>query len=395
MSISKTVIVAGHICLDVLPEMDHLPYGVFEKLFRPGQLISVGEAVFVTGGPVSNVGLALHKLGIPTRLIAKIGNDNYGSLIQKIIAGFEAELLEGIQVDMSHPTSYSIIISPPGADRLFLHCPGVNDVFQATDIDPNLVAEADLMHFGYPPVMRQMYQAGGAELVQIFQEAKQAGITTSLDMALPDPTSLGGQANWHRILSVVLPYVDIFTPSIKEILFMLHRKQFDELVSEHRDILDGITPTLLSDLGAELIDMGARVVLLKLGHHGAFLRTTNLEGFDGFGRATPNHVDSWVNQELWSACYQVDVMGTTGSGDATISGLLSAILRQLSPQDALNAAVAVGACNVESPDAISGVCSWEVTMKRIQDGWTKLPLNLGAPGWDWDQSHDMWIKSQE
>ena len=156
-------------------------------------------------------------------------------------------------------------------DRIFLHCPGVNDTFKATDIDFDLLADADLMHFGYPPIMKQMYQNGGTELVEVFRKAKETGITSSLDMTFPDPASPGGQANWREILQTVLQYVDIFTPSLEEILFMLHKEKYDRLNAEGKDPLDGITPDILSELSAELLGMGAKMVLLKLGHRGAYL----------------------------------------------------------------------------------------------------------------------------
>ncbi len=392
MNEKKTAVVAGHICLDVLPEMGHLPSGAFDAIFRPGQLVSVGAALFATGGPVSNVGLALHKLGVPTRLIAKTGADPYGQILQQIIAGFDPDLLKGVRTDLEQPTSYSVIISPPGVDRIFLHCPGVNDVFKSADIDYELLAEADLMHFGYPPIMYEMYQNGGAELVEVFRQAKQTGITTSLDMAFPDPASPGGQVDWPQILSAVLPDVDIFMPSVEEILFMLHRAQYDEMISKHGDLLVGITPELLSDLCDELVGMGAKMVLLKLGYRGAYLCINSEDKLRNFGRAVPEKISTWANQEFWSPCYLVDVVGTTGSGDATIAGFLSAILRDLSPLEALNTAVAVGACNVEAPDALGGIRSWEETQQRIQRGWEKHELQVQDAGWSWDSQHSSWKK---
>ena len=390
----KRAVVAGHVCLDVLPDMGQLPRGEFTEHFKPGHLISVGKAKFATGGPVSNVGLALHKLGIPTQLIAKIGADPYGRILQRIIADNDPSMLRGVRVDQAQPTSYSIIISPPGVDRIFLHCPGVNDAFEAADIDFDLLAEADLIHFGYPPIMRQMYANDGAELTKLFRKAKQKEVTTSLDMAFPDPASPGGRANWQKILANTLPYVDLFTPSVEEIMFMLHREKYEALSSEHSDFLEGITANLLTDLSGELLEMGAKMILLKLGHRGAYLRTADQAKLGSLGRATPNQISNWIDQEIWSPCFQVDVVGTTGSGDATIAGFLSAFLRESSPCQALNYAVAVGACNVEATDALSGLCSWEKTLARITRGRENHPLNLDAPGWIWDNPHNLWIKKQ-
>jgi sugar/nucleoside kinase (ribokinase family) len=154
--------------------------------------------------------LALHHLGIPTQLIAKIGDDPFGRAVTRLIQGVDENLLGGLTTHKSAPTSYSIIVSPPGVDRIFLHCPGVNDLFSSADMDWSLLRKADLMHFGYPPIMAQMYKNGGDELIRVFEGAKSTGITTSLDMTSPDPASEGGRADWHVILQKVLPFVDIF-----------------------------------------------------------------------------------------------------------------------------------------------------------------------------------------
>lgn len=53
------VVVAGHLCLDIIPEFPEGTESKVEKLFIPGKLIEVKEATISTGGVVSNVGLAL------------------------------------------------------------------------------------------------------------------------------------------------------------------------------------------------------------------------------------------------------------------------------------------------------------------------------------------------
>jgi sugar/nucleoside kinase (ribokinase family) len=87
------------------------------------------------------------------------------------------------------------------------------------------------------------------------------------------------------------------------------------------------------------------------------------------------------------------VVGTAGSGDATIAGFLSALLRDMTPEDAVNAAVAVGACNVEAADTLSGFRPWEETLHRVAAGWRRRPENVSAPGWRFDDRHGLWIRS--
>jgi hypothetical protein len=76
----------------------------------------------------------------------------------------------------------------------------------------------------------------------------------------------------------------------------------------------------------------------------------------------------------------VNLVGTTGSGDATIAGFLAALLRGLGPAEALTAAVAVGACNVEAADSLSGLLPWEDVQRRIRAGWARLPASLPRKG---------------
>jgi sugar/nucleoside kinase (ribokinase family) len=390
------VVVAGHICVDVIPKLDNVPHGQFMELFQPGRLIVSGPATFSTGGPVSNTGLSLHRLGIPTRLIARVGRDPFAEIVRSIVNSYSTELSAGI-VDSDSGTSYTVIINPPGIDRIFLHHPGANDAFRANDVDYELVSKAALFHFGYPPMMHQMYANNGSELVEMLQRVKELGVTTSLDMVFPDPTSPGGRADWHAILRAAAPYVDIFLPSIEELLFMLRRDTYERMYASAPDgnILAQVTPELLSDFASELIEYGIKVMGLKLGSRGMYLRTGTAADLRMLGKAAPVDPQSWSDRELWAPCFQVNVTGTTGAGDATIAGFLSGLLRGLSPEECITAAVGVGACNVEAPDAISGVRSWEVTLERIQSGWKRHLLEIDSDGWFWDDRYQLWSKTND
>ena len=161
-------------------------------------------------------------------------------------------------------------------------------------------------------------------------------------------------------------------------------------LSRMQNILASITPELLSDIAQELIDMGARIVGLKLGYRGLYLRTGNSIHIESMGRARPRSSDAWASRELWAPCFKVAVAGTTGSGDATIAGFLAALLHELSIEEALRLAVAVGACNVEAVDALSGIRSWETTLARLAAGWEQQRLNLNCQGWNFDDANGLW-----
>jgi sugar/nucleoside kinase (ribokinase family) len=187
--------------------------------------------------------------------------------------------------------------------------------------------------------------------------------------------------------------VDVFLPSIEEILYMLRRPVYDDLfqAANGPNFLPWITPELLSDMGQQLLEMGPKLVCLKLGDRGLYLRTTDRSAIASLGRARPSDLSAWTSRELWTACFQADVVGTAGSGDSTIAGFLSALLRDMSPEEAITAAVAVGGCNVEAADTLSGVRSWDETMRRVGNGWARHKSDLDAPGWHFDKDHQLWV----
>ncbi len=392
---SPLAVVAGHLCLDIFPDLSALPHARFGEVFQPGRLLLAGPAAFSTGGPVSNTGLALHRLGIPTRLAARLGNDPFGEIVRQLVRSIDSALLQGLAASDS-ATSYSIVISPPGVDRIFLHAPAANDEFGPQDISEEILAlmagwpVPPVFHFGYPPIMRRMYTQGGQALAEVFRRAKSSRAITSLDMAFPDPDSESGRADWRAILKTVLPLVDIFMPSLDELLFLLRCPP----------LAAGEPPSsaLLDDLGAELLSMGVQVAGLKLGEYGLYLRTAHtaaewLGSLQPGRRAPlmkPGAAATWAARRLWAPCFQVQVAGTTGAGDATIAGFLSALLRGLPVEQAITAAVAVGACNVEAPDALSGLRSWEDTWLRVRSGWPRCPLHIAAPGWTWEAVNGLW-----
>lgn len=395
MSKSPSAVVAGHICLDIIPQLTGSTRDQFERTFLPGRLLEVGPVTFSTGGSVSNTGLALHKLGIQTQLMGKVGDDLLGQVVRQLLGSHGPHLADGMVVDKMVNTSYTIIISPPGVDRMFLHCPGANDTFSGADVRYEVVTESCLFHFGYPPLVKRMFEDDGAQLVEIFQRVKELGVTTSLDMTLPDPTSAAGRADWAAILRAVMPYVDVFLPSIDESLYMLRREIYEELSQPAggAGLLSRITSSLLSELSGELLEMGGRIVGFKLGDRGLYVHTAGQAVLETLGAARPSNPATWAGKELWAPCFKVDVVGTTGSGDATIAGFLSALLRDMSLEETLTAAVAVGACNVEAADALGGIRPWEETWRRVESGWARHALCINAPGWHFDDRHQVWVGS--
>ncbi|OMF34579.1 carbohydrate kinase family protein [Paenibacillus sp. FSL H8-0548] len=390
------IIVAGHICLDVIPSMNGMSHGQgIGEILAPGKLIGIGQVHLSTGGTVSNTGLALHRLGLPVKLMGKIGNDLFGDAILNILKNYGESLADGMIVAGGEHSSYSLVISPPGVDRIFLHCTGANDTFTAEDVPNVSLPGARLFHFGYPPLMRKMYQQEGAELERLLSKVKEAGLTVSLDMARPEPDSPAGQADWLKILMRVLPFVDVFLPSFEEILYMLRPEKYRELCELYgtTELLAWADGALLNSLSGQLLGMGAAIVGLKLGDHGLYLRTTaSVERLRGMGQCAPDaeRLQNWRERELLAPCYIVESVGTTGAGDCTIAGFLAGLAKGLTIEEMALGAVGTGACNVEQADAVSGIPSWGDVQGRIAASWEQRDTVLSLPDWSHRPGAGIW-----
>lgn len=364
-------VVAGHVALDFYPEL----YGPAN--LAPGRLVVVGPAMVSTGGAVSNVGIALHRLGVRVGLSAKIGDDLFGTALLDALAAHDEQLTKGIVVVAHEATSYTIVISPPGVDRSFMHCSGANQTFSAGDVPYAKLAGVRVFHFGYPPLMPRMYADHGEQLRAMFSRVQNEGVATTLDLCVPDPGSAAGQVDWPDVLAQALPFVDVFAPSIDELLFMFDRPTHERL---HRGAALGsvVDHARLTELAEVLTGMGAAVVAIKLGDQGLYLRTTReADRIDGFCERMQLVAEAWRDREVFSPCFAPRMVGgTTGSGDTTIAGLLAALLRGAGPAEVATSATAVGACSVEQVDPTSGVPSWERVTERIAEGWPRLPLEI-------------------
>ena len=374
----KKVVVAGHLCVDITPAIQGDRIADLRDFLVPGRLIDVGPADIHTGGAVNNTGLAMRFFGMDTALVGAVGTDALGDIVTRIMESHGAA--DGLIRKANGSTSYSVVLAIPGVDRIFLHHPGVNDSFGAEDIPEEALKGAALMHFGYPPAMRRMYQEGGRELVAVLRKALDAGAATSLDLSGVDESSEAGRADWRDILGHSLPMVDIFVPSAEELMFMLDRKRFHEIAEETRggdfcaqlDIGRDIRP-----LAQRCIAMGAGVALIKCGAKGMYLMCADANRLARISPRLGLRDDDWSGFETFERSYRPDViLSGTGAGDTSIAAFLTAILRGYTPARAVQLAAATGACCLSAYDALSGLKSFAELERRIDSGWPKLETTV-------------------
>lgn len=369
----KKVIAAGHICLDITPVFATGRVKKPEELLRPGELLQMQQADVHTGGSVANTGLAMKFLGADVSLMGKIGNDAFGKIVLDILKQHDAE--KGMLVAEGESTSYSVILAIPGIDRIFLHHPGANDSFTDGDVSTEALEKTALFHFGYPPIMKKMYENQGEDLVRLFARAKAAGAATSLDLAAVDAASEAGKENWKAILTKVMPYVDFFVPSIEELCFMMDRERFEEWkkragggdVTEILDVERDVRP-----LANQCMEAGAKVLLIKCGAPGMYYRTAGTEVLSKMGSNLELDAGKWADREGFERSFVPErILSGTGAGDTSIAAFLTAMLSGYTAEECVQLAAAQGASCVEAYDALSGLKTLDELQGKIADGWKK------------------------
>ena len=369
----KKVIVAGHICLDITPVFPNTKRNKVSDVLMPGKLIETDSASVSTGGAVANTGLAMKILGADVRLMGKVGTDDFGEMICNILKRYDADK-DMIRAENEN-SSYSVVLAIPGIDRMFLHCPGTNNTYSADDISDEDLREAVLFHFGYPPLMKRMYEDDGEQLIALFKRAKELGCATSLDLAAVDPESEAGKADWEKIFNNLMPYVDFFVPSIEEICFMIDRDRFNEWqkragdrdITEILDVDSDIRP-----LADKCMKLGCKVLLLKCGAPGLFYRTGSEDVIKKISQSLELDTNAWADKEGFEKSYKPDaVLSGTGAGDTSIAAYLTSMLGGDGPEECIKMAAATGACCVSAYDALSGLKPLAELKQRIEKGWDK------------------------
>ena len=379
------IVAAGHTCLDLIPafRIDGTVDNLTDVLV-PGKMIDMGDCVVVAGGPVTNAGVSIRRLGVKTELIGKVGNDDFGKEVLNWYEEHEGHFT-GIKMVEGESTSYTIAICIPGIDRFYLHHCGANDTFGYDDMDFDLVRRSKLMLFGYPPWMKKLYEDTGWELTRILKKTKDLGTTTALDLSLPDVDGYAGQVDWKAILEHWVPLSDIMAPSAEEVFYFLYRERFlakKGNLGPKESVLDHLTVKEISEVGNDLIKMGAAIAMVKCGNRGLYIRTAGKNRLSKMGAAECFDPDNWANRELWFPVYQEEkFVGALGSGDSAIAGFLSAFVWHHTIESCLRYANAAGSMNVTVPDGLTWNKGFDDLTRRIRAGWKTKELKIDEAGW--------------
>jgi sugar/nucleoside kinase (ribokinase family) len=325
MTAVHSVLVAGHLCIDITPELGSVPE------LGPGQLYEIGPAQLTLGGCVANTGLALAAAGVPTRVCSRVGDDPLGEITRRLLAERGVDL-EGVTTTAGAATSYTIVLQLPGRDRTFWHHPGANAAFTGREVNLDGV---DILHLGYPPLLPALLADDAAPLLTLLKEARRREITTSLDLAVVDPRSAVGAVDWRGVFARIMPYVDIATPSIDDLTSALAitRTPDNDLVEEcaHRLIADGCA-----------------VAAVSAGARGSYAVSAGTDRLGAAGAALSSVRSAWSSTAEWvPAGAPRRVVSTTGAGDTATAGLLYGLAQGTGIRRATRLAARFAAASIE------------------------------------------------
>ena len=364
------VVVAGYTCIDLTPEFRKGKSASIAEILKPGQLTEIEGISFLPGGAVPNVAMALKKFNNSVFLNGLVGDDFMGAALLDWLGRYGIE--EGIQVTGKEGTGFSIVLAPPGVDRIFLEAIGCNKIFDTGHINYEVVSRSKMFHFGYPPLLERFYRNRGSQLVEMFAEVQESGAVTSLDFSLPDPDSESSQLNWRGILSRVLPLVDICAPSLEEALQMVMPEDYARIHSGsgQADMINQIPLSLIREMGRKFISYGVKILLIKAAHRGAYLLCGDISSVN-------QKLGNTLDEEMWSHCEllcnaypaeEAKVINAIGAGDTAIAAFLSAILDGNGPLSSLKYASLSGRNSLYCNNLYEELRDWKDMTLEITKG---------------------------
>ncbi len=252
---------------------------VVDVLARPVQAIPEGqggtlvEEIRITAaGSAGGTAVTLAKLGAEVWSAGAIGTDALGDVLIELLRrnGVDTSLL--VRVDHVQ-TSASVLPIRPDGSRPALHVIGANASYNSTRAPWDKIESASHLHLGAPEFM------GGEEAAKILSFARAHGVVTSADLLAP-----GEQAAAIRDwIAPCLEHLDYLLPNDEQVLGL----------TGAGDVTEGCKALLARGVGCIAATAGAEGAVVA-----------DAGGMTGV------------------PAFKVDVVDTTGCGDAFSAGFL-------------------------------------------------------------------------
>ena len=272
-----TVIVFGSINLDIALGVDHLPV--------PGETVLSEGYQSIPGGKGCNQAVAAAKLGADVRMVGAVGDDAWASI--------PMAAMEAAGVDTN---DVRITDTPTGLASVMVADDGENAIIVASGANRRVEA-AQLTDIRAGDVLVCQMEVPFEETASALLKAKTAGATTVLNLA---------------------PFAELPERAWKAVDFWLVNELEGRSLAEQLGLMAVVEPSALAEHLAERLQS---TVIMTLGGEGAV--------------AVQADGSAWRVPAL-----PVEVVDTTGAGDAFTGGLAAALAKGDTLPDALKMASA-------------------------------------------------------
>ena len=280
-----------------------------------GKLRLVDGIELHCGGCAVNTGIGLARLGVKSGISGRVGQDGFGNFLKERLTG-EGVSTTGLKMVAGEQTSATAVMVSPAGERSFLHFLGANRNYSAADFDLQLLHDYRILHLAGILLTPSF---DGEPAASVMRQAREAGLVTSLD------TAWDSTGRWLKAVGPILPYTDLFLPSIEEARMLSGLKDPEEIADF-------------------FLKTGVKVVALKMGSEGSYFKSS--PGEKGF-----------------VPIYPVTVKDTTGAGDAFAAGFLAGYLQEWPLRRVTQLANAVGALAASKMGATDGILSLAETLR--------------------------------
>lgn len=250
------LLVVGELNVDlILDEIKSFPE-IGTEILADKMTISLGSSSAIFASNIS-------VLGTKTAFAGMMGNDNFGQLVLSSLNSKKVST-EFIDIEENQKTGASIALNY-GEDRAMVTFPGAMKHYSLKDIPLNAFNSARHLHLSSLFLQDNMKK----DVVELFQKAKQAGMTTSLDVQW-DPEN-----KWDVDFERLLPLVDVFLPNKSE-LFAITKMSEVERGLKYLTGISSIAAVKLDSEGSALFENG------KITYYKAF-KNNNVKDAIGAG----------------------------------------------------------------------------------------------------------------
>lgn len=229
----KKLLVIGELNIDlILNDIQGFP--------SIGTEITAGEMNFTMGSSSAIMASNCASLGINTSFCGMLGADNFGRFI---IQELQSRKVDTALIEQTPEAKTGItVVMNYQQDRANVTYCGAMDLLTPERIPWDRIKDFDHLHLSNFFLQKGIRNS----VVEIFQRAKDAGLTTSLDMQW-DP-----QEKWDFDYRTCLPLVDIFLPNEAELKALTGKEKINEAI-------DHVRP-FINILALKRGDKGGRVV---------------------------------------------------------------------------------------------------------------------------------------